>query len=63
MHDIIKYGVTGLLARPADSDHIAAHIDMLLSDREMQSRLGLNGRNYVLRHFDWHYIYLRYGNR
>jgi glycosyltransferase involved in cell wall biosynthesis len=62
IHDVIKDGVTGLLARPADSDHIAAHISLLLSDREMQSRFGINGRNYVLRHFDWHNIYLRYGN-
>jgi glycosyltransferase involved in cell wall biosynthesis len=62
IHDVIKDGVTGLLAPPADSGHIAAHIVMLLRNREMRSRLGSNGRNHVLRHFDWHNIYLRYGN-
>jgi glycosyltransferase involved in cell wall biosynthesis len=62
IHDVIRDGVTGLLARPADSDHIAAHIDMLLSDREMRNRLGLNGRNHVLRHFDWNSIYPRYAS-
>ncbi len=60
IHDVIEEGVTGLLARPADSNHLATNINLLLSDREMRNRLAANGRNYVLRHFDWHNIYLRY---
>ena len=61
IHDVVKESMTGLLARPADSDHLAAQINLLLSDREMRNRLGLNGRNHVLQYFDWHNIYLRYG--
>jgi glycosyltransferase involved in cell wall biosynthesis len=43
----------GLLFKPGDADALAGVLISLLSDLRLSARLGMNGRNYVLRNGDW----------
>ena len=54
--DAVQHGETGLLVDPVDSAAIAEAICSLLSDPEKARRMGLRGRERVLREFDWNVI-------
>jgi glycosyltransferase involved in cell wall biosynthesis len=49
----IEDGVTGLLARPGDPQHLAERIIFLLERPQMREQLAAKGREYVVRHHDW----------
>jgi L-malate glycosyltransferase len=49
--EIVKDGVTGLLAPPENADALAAALLQLLRDPGLADRLGTNGREYVRQNF------------
>jgi phosphatidyl-myo-inositol dimannoside synthase len=51
--DAVMDGVTGLLVNPHDSEEIAAALTRLLTDTDLASRLGQQGRLRVVRDFAW----------
>ena len=53
IHDIVKHGQNGLLARPGDVVDLTDKIMHLLKDRELRERLVENGREDVCKRFDW----------
>ena len=44
-------GVTGLLARPSDSSHLAYQINALLADSDLREMMGRTGQKFVLEHY------------
>ena len=53
IHDTVKHGQNGLLAKPGDAVDLADKILHLLRDKEMRTRLATNGRESVCSRFDW----------
>lgn len=53
VHDVIKDRETGILVQPNDPAALAEKIINLLDNPFERSRIGKNGRNFVLKHFDW----------
>ena len=51
--DIIKHGLTGLLAKPLDSRDLAKNISKLLRDGRLRTSLGRNAQSYIIRKHDW----------
>jgi phosphatidylinositol alpha-1,6-mannosyltransferase len=51
--DAIEDGVTGFLVNPNDPDDTAAAIGRILTDHELASRMGTQGRARVVRTFTW----------
>jgi phosphatidylinositol alpha-1,6-mannosyltransferase len=51
--EAIAEGQTGLLVSGTDADELAATVHRLASDRLLARRLGLAGRDRVLREFTW----------
>lgn len=58
--DTIRDGVTGLLARAADTAHLAERIAYLLERPPLQRQLAAQGRAYALAHYDWERVADRY---
>jgi glycosyltransferase involved in cell wall biosynthesis len=58
--EVIKHGVTGLLASPGDIAMLAKHVDDLVSDPEGRRCLGQGAREAYLRAFDIRVIAPRY---
>lgn len=58
--DIVRDGVTGVLARAADATDLADKIVRLLADPARAAALGRRGRALVLERFDWQIIGGRY---
>lgn len=50
--EVVEHGRTGLLSAPWDISALAANILTLLRDPELRARMGQNGRERVLQHFD-----------
>lgn len=57
--EAVADGVTGLLVNPEDPEDVANALARLLSDRELATRLGQQGRARVVREFDWTRIGVR----
>jgi len=53
VQDVILNGKTGKLINPGDSKHIATVINELLGNKELCKSLANNGRQFVLKKFDW----------
>jgi phosphatidylinositol alpha-1,6-mannosyltransferase len=51
--DSIIDGVTGYRVDPLDVDNVAAHIVRILKDDELRTSLGKQGREWVVKTFDW----------
>ena len=60
IHDIVRHGQNGLLARPGDVADLADKIMLLLRDRKLRDRLAANGRESVCSRFDWEEITAQY---
>ena len=50
--DIVRHGENGLLVPIRDPDALARAIEMLISDRELRTRMGSRGREIAVREFD-----------
>lgn len=50
--ELVEDGVTGLLVTPRDAEGIAGALARLAADRDLARRLGLAGRDAVVRDFD-----------
>ncbi len=46
-------GKTGFLVDPTDCDRLVATVERMLNDRQLCTRLGLQGRDRVVGDFDW----------
>jgi len=51
--DAVADGLTGMLVDPHDSEEIANALVRLLTDEEFATRLGQQGRSWVLERFTW----------
>lgn len=60
LRDVVKDGVTGLLAQPGSAEDLAVRIEQLLNDEPYAERLAAQGRDYVLSKFDWTEVAQRY---
>ena len=49
--EVVVDGVTGLLSDPGDGDALAAHLSLLITDRELAARMGTAGKQRVAAHF------------
>ena len=58
--DIIKDGITGLLAQPRNPTDLARKIMILLADQELCHRLSKRGYDFVKEHFSWSHVAKRY---
>ncbi|OKI53579.1 glycosyltransferase [Micromonospora sp. CB01531] len=52
--EAVRHGETGLLSAERDRTALAAHLDTLLGDEALRSRLGTAARAHVETHFDLH---------
>lgn len=50
--EAVMHGETGLLCPERDADALAANMDLLLSDQDLQKRLGQKAREFVCEQFD-----------
>jgi phosphatidylinositol alpha-1,6-mannosyltransferase len=57
--DAVVDGETGVLVRPNDTGELDGALARLLEDRELRFRLGRQGRERVLRDFDWRHLAAR----
>jgi phosphatidyl-myo-inositol dimannoside synthase len=51
--DAIEDGVTGFLVNPNDPDDVAGAIARILTDKDLASRMGAQGRARVVNNFTW----------
>jgi glycosyltransferase involved in cell wall biosynthesis len=51
--EAILNGVSGLLVDPDSAEEIASALTRVLTDSELASRLGAQGRSRVVRDFTW----------
>ncbi|EHQ92002.1 glycosyltransferase [Desulfosporosinus youngiae] len=51
--EVIAEGETGLLFSSENSSELAEHMERLLKDPALRDRLGRQGRQKVLKHYDW----------
>jgi glycosyltransferase involved in cell wall biosynthesis len=51
--EVVQDRVTGILIPPRDPTAIADALEELLKDEQLRSRLGTNGRNFVLENYEW----------
>ena len=51
--DSIQDGVTGYRIDPLNVDEVASYIIRVLKDEELRKTLGRNGREWVVKNFDW----------
>jgi glycosyltransferase involved in cell wall biosynthesis len=50
--DIVVHLETGYLAKPFETEDLAAGIEWILGDEKRRLQLGVNARNRVMDHFD-----------
>ena len=60
LQDVVIGGVTGLVSRQQDSHDLAKKIISLLGSSDARKRLGIAGRQHVVKHFDWRNVTDRY---
>jgi glycosyltransferase involved in cell wall biosynthesis len=60
IRDVVAHGDTGLLVPQKNPEAIARAVVRLLEEPELRRQLAVNGRNHVLRNFDWAAIGRRY---
>jgi len=59
--EVVRDGVSGLLARPADEAHLAERMNALMALSEQdRSEMGRNGRTFVMEHFEMEGIIARW---
>ena len=51
--DAVINGVTGFLVDPDDKNELQEKINMLLKNPELRKRLGINGKNFVMKNMLW----------
>jgi len=51
--EIVKHDSTGLIVKPRDAEGAADAIERLVSDEELRTRLGENGRTRAAKLFNW----------
>jgi len=51
--EVVREGITGFIVPPRDPEATAAAIEELLLSPELQSKMGLAGRQWVLQQYDW----------
>lgn len=54
--ELMRDGITGYLVEKGNADSIIDKIEKLLSDEKLRARMGLAGRLYVEKNFDWEII-------
>lgn len=58
--ELLRDGVTGVLARPLDERDLAECISRLLESEELRNTIGKNAQEYVKSHHDWNKIVNEY---
>jgi glycosyltransferase involved in cell wall biosynthesis len=53
VRDTVQHGKTGLVARAADAEDLAAKIETLLDDDALRLRLAKDGNEFARERFDW----------
>lgn len=56
LRDVVSHDETGLVFRAADAGDLAAKLRRLLPDPDLQARLAINGRRFVVDKFDWNVV-------
>ncbi|MCS7106898.1 MAG: glycosyltransferase family 4 protein [Acidilobaceae archaeon] len=56
LEEIVEDGKTGLLVPPGDSESLAKALDLLLSDKELRSKLGHNARRAAEEKYSWNAV-------
>jgi glycosyltransferase involved in cell wall biosynthesis len=51
--EAVRDGETGFLSRAGQSDELAGFLLKLLDDRDLASKMGNNGRKYMINNFTW----------
>jgi L-malate glycosyltransferase len=51
--EVVRDRITGILIPPRDPTAIADALEELLKDEQLRSRLGTNGRKFVLENYEW----------
>lgn len=59
-HDVVNNNKNGLLVRPKDVDELASKIHYIIKNPGVAIELGQEGRNSMLRRYDWEIIGKRY---
>lgn len=54
--DAIVDGKTGILVDADDTGGLASALEKLLTDRSLRERMGMNGRNRILRELTWDHV-------
>jgi len=60
VRDIVKHDFNALIVEPEDIDALSNAIIKLLQDKTLAIKLGQNGRDFVLKNFDWETISNQY---
>ena len=60
LRDVVLDGETGLVFQSGNPRDLSDKIKRLLTDKALLTRLGQNGRNYVMRYFDWQHVGIGY---
>jgi len=58
--EVVRHGVTGLLAAPLDVEAMTRNITLLLGDVELRTRMGHQARQIAERCYDWDQVALKY---
>jgi glycosyltransferase involved in cell wall biosynthesis len=51
--EVVENGVTGIIVKVKDIDNTAAAIEQLIIDEPLRRQYGINGRNRVLKNYNW----------
>ncbi len=54
--EIISHGVDGFLVEPGDADSLARHIEKILKNPELASKMGEMGRRKVMERYSWEIV-------
>jgi glycosyltransferase involved in cell wall biosynthesis len=60
VNDIIEDGVNGIMVKSGDEKDLANAIDLLLSNKDKLERIALNGRESIIKKFDWSTVANKY---
>ncbi len=54
--EVLINGKTGFITEPDEIDKVANYTIELLKDRNKREEMGRNGRSFVAKNFDWHFM-------